>query len=80
MRLIIDGVLHFIFFSLPKGMDPDVDDAQSILGYALSTKLSFHILFSSASCAHPSHDGLWTESGCVGEASLPGLPSKRETC
>jgi len=26
--------------------------------YVLSTKLSFHILFTSASCAHPSQAGL----------------------
>ena len=29
---------------------------------------------SSASCAHPSHQGLWwTECSCSGESSLPGL-------
>jgi len=35
------------FFTLSKG----VDDAKPFLGYVLSTKLSFHILFSSASLA-----------------------------
>jgi len=38
------------------------------------TKLSFHISYSSAIRAHPSHDGLWsTEGNFSGEASLPGL-------
>ena len=39
----------FFFFTLSKGLD----DAQSFLGYVLSTKLSFRILFSSAPRAHP---------------------------
>ena len=39
-----------------------------------STKLSFQILFSSASRANPPQESLrWTEGSCSGEASLPGL-------
>jgi len=31
-----------------------------------STKLSFHVVFSSASRAHPSQEGLWwTEGSCI---------------
>jgi len=55
MRLTIKGGLYFLFFALSKGMD----DAQSFLGYVLSTKLFFRIQFSSASRAHPSQEGLW---------------------
>jgi len=77
MRLIIKGGLRFYFFTLSKA----IDHSQSFLSYVLSTKLSFHIPFSSASRAHPSQEGLWwTEGSCSGEASLPGLPIKRETC
>jgi len=44
-----------------------IDDAQSLLGYVLSTKLFFRIRFSSASRAHPSQEGLWwTEGSCSG--------------
>jgi len=45
----------FYFFTLAKG----IDDAQSFLGYVLSTELFFRIRFSSASRAHPSQEGLW---------------------
>jgi len=45
----------FNFFTLSKG----IDDAQSFLGYVLSTKFFFCIRFSSASHAHPSQGGLW---------------------
>jgi len=38
-----------------------------------STKLTFHILFPSASHADPSQEILWTESSCSGDTSLPGL-------
>jgi len=47
------------FFTLLKG----TDDTQPFLGYILSTKLSFHIIFSSASHAHPSQKGLWWTEG-----------------
>jgi len=43
------------------------------LATLFSTKLSFHILFSLASRAHPSHEGLWWTEGSCSEASLPGL-------
>jgi len=46
VRLTIKGGLLFLFILLKK-----LDDAQPFLGHALSTKLSFHILFFSASCA-----------------------------
>jgi len=60
---------YIFFVTLSKCLD----DAQSVLGYISSTKLSFRILF-------PSQEGLWwTEGSCSGEASLPGLPIKRET-
>ena len=53
------GRLTFLyFFTLSKGMD----DAQPFLGKVLSTKLSFRILLSSASRAHPSQVGLWWNS------------------
>jgi len=42
MRLTIKGGLLFYFFTLSKG----TDDAQSFLGYVLSTNLFFRILFS----------------------------------
>jgi len=65
--LIIEGslqsraVYNFYFFTLSKG----IEDAQSFLGYVLSNKLSFPVLFSLASRAHPSQQGLrWTESSC----------------
>ena len=46
-----------------------------------STKPSFHILPSAASRAHSSQEGLWwTEGSCGGEALLPGLTIKRESC
>jgi len=45
----------FHFCTLPKG----IEYSQSCLGYVLLTKLSFRILFSSASRAHPSPEGLW---------------------
>jgi len=45
----------FYFFTLSKG----IDHAQFFLDYVLSTKLSFIILFSSASLSHPSQEGLW---------------------
>jgi len=52
---IISFGLHF-FFSLSKCLD----HAQSFLDYILLTKPSFHISFlSSASCGHPSWEGLW---------------------
>jgi len=46
-----------------------------------STKLSFRILFSSASRAHPCHRRDYHEQKAVVvvKASLPGLPIKRET-
>jgi len=52
----------YIFsFILSKGLD----EAQPFLFYVLSTKLFVRILFSSASRAHPSQDGLWwTEGSC----------------
>ena len=63
MRLTIKRNLHFYFFTLSKG----TDDAQSFLGYVLSTKFLFPIWFSSASRAHPSWEGLWwTEGSCRG--------------
>jgi len=37
MRITIKGGLHFLFFALSKG----IDDAQSFLGYVLSTNSSF---------------------------------------
>jgi len=67
----------FYFFNLSQG----IDDAQSFLGYVSLAKFSFCILFSSASCAHLSQEGLcWTEGSCSGEASLPGFPIKCQTC
>jgi len=63
MLLTITAAYIFYFFSLSKG----IDDTQSFLGYVWSTKLSFHILFSSASRAHPSQEGFWwTEGSCSG--------------
>ena len=51
------------FFTLSKS----IDDAQSFLGYVLSTKFVFRIRFSSASRAHSSLEGLWwTEDSCSG--------------
>jgi len=55
MRLTIRGALLFYFLLLSK----DIDDAQSFLGYVLSTKFFFRIRFSSASRAHPSQEELW---------------------
>ena len=52
MRLTIRVAYIFYFFTLSKG----IDDAQSFLGYVLSTKLFFRIRFSSASRAHPSQE------------------------
>jgi len=52
MRLTIKGGSHFYFFGLSKC----ICDAQSFLGYGLSTKLFFRIRFSSASRAHQSQD------------------------
>ena len=49
------GRLKFFFFTWSKGRD----DVQSFLSYVLSTKLFFRFRFSSASCAHPSQQGLW---------------------
>jgi len=48
--------LAFYLFTIPKGLD----NAQSFLGYVLSTKLSFRILLSSASRAHSvtDYDGI----------------------
>jgi len=51
MQLIIKGGLHLF---LLKG----IGDTQSFIGYVLLTNLSFHILFSSLSCAHPSRMGV----------------------
>jgi len=45
--LKVKGGVHF-FISLP--LSKGADDAQSFLGYVLSTKLSFRILFSSFTC------------------------------
>jgi len=47
VRLTTRGGFLFCFFTLSKG----IDVAQSFLGYVLSTKLFFRILFSSASRA-----------------------------
>jgi len=63
VRLIRKGGLHFMFLYL-------IERYRWFLGYVLSTKLSFRILFSSASCAHSSQEALWwTEGSCSGEVS-----------
>jgi len=65
------------FFSILKGLD----DIPSFLGFVLLIKLSFCILFSSSSSAHLSQERLQlTDSNCSGEASLPRLLIKHETC
>jgi len=47
----------------------------------VSIELSFHILFSSASRAHPSQEGLWwTEGNCSGVNIITRVTNKRETC
>jgi len=53
MLLKIKGGLYFYFFTL---WGEGIDNAQSFLGYVLSTKLSFRILSSCASRAHPSQE------------------------
>jgi len=54
-------VAYIFSFSLLKCLD----DAQFFLGYVLLTKPSFCIIFlSSASCAHPSQEGLWWTISC----------------
>jgi len=53
MWLIIKGGLHSLF-TLSKG----IDDSPFFLGYIFLIELSFCILFSSASHAHPSQVGL----------------------
>jgi len=56
------GQLTFSIFTQQK-----VYDFPFFLGYIFLTKLSFHIIFSLASCAHPSQEGLWwTEGSCSG--------------
>jgi len=68
MRLTIRAAYNFYFFTLTKG----IDDAQSFLGYVLSTEHFFRIRFSSVSRAH--HKAV-----VVVEASLIlGLPIKWE--
>jgi len=61
MRLTIKGGLHLLFFTLSKG----IDDAQSFLGYVLSTKFLFRIRFSSASRARPSQEGYDKQNAVV---------------
>ena len=58
------GRLTLFFFSLSKCLD----DAQSFLGYVVSTKLSFRILPSFWHLVHtPSQEGSWwTEGTCIG--------------
>ena len=58
-----------------------IDDAQSFLRYVFSTTLSFRILLSSASHAHPSQEWLWwTEGSCSGVSIITRITNKRETC
>jgi len=54
MRLNHGRLTFIYFFTLSKG----IYDAQSFLGYVLSTKLSFRILFPLTSCAHPSQESM----------------------
>ena len=70
--------LTFLYFlALLKG----IDDAQSFLEYVLSTKVSFHVRFSSASRAHPSQGGLWwTQESCSGVSITTRVANKCETC
>jgi len=50
---------------------------QSFLSYVLSTKVSFHILFSSASHANLSQEGLWwTEGSCSGASIITSVANK----
>jgi len=64
MLLKIKGGLYFYFFTL---WGEGIDNAQSFLGYVLSTKLSFRILSSCASRAHPSQEEIWsTQGSCIG--------------
>jgi len=57
MQLTIKGGLTFVFLYFIERYT--IDDAQSFLGYVLSTKFFFHVRFSSASRAHPPQEGLW---------------------
>ena len=51
---VFSGRAAYIFL-----LSKSIDDAQSFHGYVLSTKLLFHIRFSSASRANPPQEGLW---------------------
>jgi len=54
LKCVQDFMDTLYFFTLWKG----IDNAQSFLGSVLSTELSFHILFSSASRGLQSQEGL----------------------
>jgi len=64
---------NFYLFTLSKA----IGDAQSFLDYVLLTKLSFCILFSLASRAHPSQERLrWTEGSCSGVSIITRVANK----
>jgi len=74
MRLIIKGSLYILLIYLIERYR-----WRSVFPCTRFVDQALHILFSSASRAHPSQEGLWgTEGSCSGEASLPGLPIKCE--
>jgi len=57
-----------------------IDDAEYFLAYVLLTKLSLHFILFAITYTSSQWGLWWTEGSCSGEASLPGLPIKRETC